>query len=218
MSGGNGASVRPRLPLHALDGAGKSEQGPFCGFQRAAQEDQRTAGTGDFASTLDQFAFAGGIEEFAGERYRYAGTLEHRGGHREQTVIGKRHEAAAMNVARAVEMLLLDPEHTLHLAVFVDPVPERPVMGLEIVTPPGAPAGEFAFGFDVDAGGNGECRFGELVHGIWPSIAGLQPLNPIRARCANPDPEQCRRKALDRAEMRHKRPFRTLPMFLLRDP
>src|SRR5882757_7960249 len=127
MSGGNGASVRPRLPLHALDGAGKSEQGPFCGFQRPAQKDQRTAGTGDFAGTLDQFAFAGGIEELASERYRYAGTLEQRGGHREQAVIGKRHEGAAMDVAATIEVLLLDPEHALHLAVFVDPMPERPV-------------------------------------------------------------------------------------------
>src|SRR5258707_9774856 len=93
-----------------------------------------------------------------------------------------------MDVARAVEVLVLDPEHTLHLAVFVDPVPERPVMGLEIVTGPGAPAGEFALGFDVNVG-IGECSFGELVHGIRPSIAGLQPLNPIRERCANADPD-----------------------------
>src|SRR5947209_6109902 len=73
-----------------------------------------------------------------------------------------------MDVARTVEMLLLDPEHALHFAALVDPVPERTVMGLEIVTPPGAPAGEFALGFDVDAGENGECRFRELVHGFRP--------------------------------------------------
>ena len=114
-----------------------------------------------------------------------------------------------MDVARAVEVLVLDPEHALHLAVFVDPVPEWPVMGLEIVTGPGAPAGEFALGFDVNVRALGKCSFGELVHGIWPSIAGLQPLNPIRARCANADPDSCRRKALDRTEMRHKRPFRS---------
>src|SRR3954469_14741801 len=101
-----------------------------------------------------------------------------------------------MNVARAVEMLLLDPEYALHLAMFVDPVPERSVMGLEIVAGPGAPAGEFALGFDVNFGELGECGFGELVHGIWPSIAGLQPLNPIRMRCANADPDRCCRKAL----------------------
>src|SRR5258705_13080665 len=123
-----------------------------------------------------------------------------------------------MDVAGAVEMLLFDPEHALHLTVFVHPVPERPVMGLEIVPGPGAPAGEFALGFDVNVGTLGECSFGELVHGIWPSIAGLQPLNPIRARCANADPDSCRRKALDRAEMRPKRPFRSAPIFLLRDP
>src|SRR5258707_13977183 len=110
-----------------------------------------------------------------------------------------------MDVARAVEVLVLDPEHTLHLAVFVDPVPEWPVMGLEIVTGPGPPAGEFTLGFDVNIGTLGECSFGELVHGIWPSIAMLQPLNPIRPGCANADPDWCRRKALDKAAMRHKR-------------
>ncbi len=78
-----------------------------------------------------------------------------------------------MDIALAVEMFFLDPERALHAAVVAHPVPERPVMGLEIVAAPGSPAGEFALGFDVDAGLLGECRFGELVHGIWPSIAGL---------------------------------------------
>ena len=129
-----------------------------------------------------------GVEEFAGKRYRHARSLQHRGGDREQAIIGKRHEAAAMDVAHAVEVLLLDPERALHLAVVVDPVPERPVMGLEIVAGPGAPAREFALGFDVQIGAVEECGFGEFVHGKWPFKWVFQPLNPIRARCANADP------------------------------
>ena len=123
-----------------------------------------------------------------------------------------------MDVAHAVEVLFLDPECALHLAVFVHPVPERPVMGLEIVTAPGAPALEFALGFDVQIGSLKEYGFGEVVHEKWPFNWVFQPLNPIRARCANPDPGQPRRKALDRAEMRHKRPFRSPSIFLIRDP
>ena len=69
-----------------------------------------------------------------------------------------------MDVAHAVEVLLLDPERALHLAVFVDPVPERPVMGLKTVTGPGAPTLEFALGFDVQIGTLAECILGELVH------------------------------------------------------
>ena len=64
-----------RLPLHPLDGAGEGEQRALAGFQHAAQEDQRAAGAGDFAVAFDQFALAGGVEEFAGERHRHARAL-----------------------------------------------------------------------------------------------------------------------------------------------
>ena len=69
-----------------------------------------------------------------------------------------------MDVAHAVEVLLLDPERALHLAVFVHPVPERAVMGLKIVAGPGPPALEFALGFDMQVGAAVECVLGEFVH------------------------------------------------------
>ena len=65
-----------------------------------------------------------------------------------------------MDVAHAVEVFPLDPEGALHLAVFVHPVPERAVMGLETVAGPGAPALEFALGFRVQIGTMVECIFG----------------------------------------------------------
>ena len=49
------------------------------------------------------------------------------------------------------------------LAVVLHPVPERPVMGLEIVAAPGPPAREFALGFDVQIGAVEECGFGQVV-------------------------------------------------------
>ena len=69
-----------------------------------------------------------------------------------------------MDVAHAVEVLLLDPERALHAAVFVHPVPERAVMGLKTVAGPGPPAGEFALGFDMQVGAAGGMHFGEFVH------------------------------------------------------
>ena len=69
-----------------------------------------------------------------------------------------------MDVAHAVEVLLLDPERALHFAVLVHPVPERAVMGLKTVADPGPPAGEFALGFDMQIGAVAECVFGQLVH------------------------------------------------------
>ena len=82
---------------------------------------------------FDQLAFARGVEEFAGERHRHPRPVEHRSRHREQAIIRERHEGAAMDIARAVKMLLFDPEGAADLAIVVHPVPERPVMGLEIV-------------------------------------------------------------------------------------
>ena len=69
-----------------------------------------------------------------------------------------------MDVAHAVEVLFLDPERALDAAVFVHPVPERPVMGLKTVAGPGPPAREFALGFDMQVGAVVECIFGEFVH------------------------------------------------------
>ncbi len=65
-----------------------------------------------------------------------------------------------MDVAHAVEVLFLDAECAADAAVFLDPVPERPVVGFEAVAGPGAPAGEFALGFDVEIGSVVECGFG----------------------------------------------------------
>ena len=69
-----------------------------------------------------------------------------------------------MDVALAVEVLLLDPERALHAAVFVQSVPERAVMGLKTVAGPGPPARKFALGFDVQVGALVKCVFGEFVH------------------------------------------------------
>ena len=75
-----------------------------------------------------------------------------------------------MDVAGAVEMLLFDPEGAADLAVVLHAVVERPVMGLEIVAAPGAPAREFALGFDMQVGAAMECGFGQVVQAIWPFI------------------------------------------------
>ena len=75
-----------------------------------------------------------------------------------------------MDIAHAVEMLLLDPEGAAHAAIVLHPVPERPAMSLVIVAAPGSPTGEFAFGADVQVGSVKECGFGQLVHGIWTSF------------------------------------------------
>ena len=69
-----------------------------------------------------------------------------------------------MDIALAVEVLLLDPEDALHLSGLVHAVPERPVMGLEGVAGPGAPALEFALGFDMHIGAEVECVLRKLVH------------------------------------------------------
>src|SRR3982074_3977826 len=95
-----------------------------------------------------------------------------------------------MDVLHAVEMLVLDPEGAVDLAVVVHPVPERPVMGLKIVAAPGPPALEFAFSADVQIGAVEECGFGQGIHAIWPSIEIFEPLNPIHTGCANAVPPQ----------------------------
>ena len=69
-----------------------------------------------------------------------------------------------MDIALAVEMVLPDPERTTDAAVLIQPVPERPVMGLKTVAAPGSPAGEFALRFDMQVGAAEECRVGQIVH------------------------------------------------------
>ena len=90
-----------------------------------------------------------------------------------------------MDVAHAVEVFLLDPEGAADLAVVLHPVPERPVMGFEIVAAPGPPAFELPFGSDVQIGAVEECGFGQVVQAVWPFFAIFEPLNPIHPRCAN---------------------------------
>ena len=89
-----------------------------------------------------------------------------------------------MDVAHAV--FLLDPEGAMDLAVIIHPVPERPVMGFEVVAAPASPTPEFVLGFDVQIGAVEECGFGQVVQAIWPSFEMFGPLNPIHPRCANP--------------------------------
>ena len=92
---------------------------------------------------------ARGVKEFATERHRHTRSLQHRRGEGEQAVIGERHEAAAVDVAQAVEMFLLDAERAAHPAVLAHLVPERTVVGFKAVAVPGPPAGEFTLGFDM---------------------------------------------------------------------
>src|SRR6185436_4365935 len=101
---------------------------------------------------LDQLTLARRIEKLAGERDRDTRSLQHGRGDRKQAVVGERHEAAAMDVAHAVEVLLFDPERALDAPILVHPVPERAVMGLKAVAGPGPPAGKLALGFDVKVG------------------------------------------------------------------
>src|SRR5450631_798350 len=88
----------------------------------------------------------------------------------EQAIVGEVHEAAAMNVAGSIEVLLLDPERAANAAVVLHPVPERPDMGLETVAAPGPPARKFAVGTDMQVRAVQKCRFGQVIHAIWPSI------------------------------------------------
>src|SRR5690349_7638885 len=86
----------------------------------------------------------------------------------------------------AVEMFLLDPERAEDAAILLHAMPERPIVGLEGVAAPGAPAFELPFGADVQVGTVAECGLGKLVHGNRPSGKKQRPLNLIRGRCANP--------------------------------
>jgi hypothetical protein len=80
-----------------------------------------------------------------------------------------------MDVFRAIEVLFLDPERAADAAIVLHPVPERPVIGLEGVAAPCAPAGKFTFGADVQVGAVEECRLGKLVHGKRPSREEQSP-------------------------------------------
>src|SRR6202042_2507518 len=111
-----------------------------------------------------QFALARGVEKFAGKRHGDTRPVQDGGRGREQAIIRKRHETAAMHEAAAVEMLLRDPESTADAAVVLHAMPERPVIGLVGVAAPGRPAREFALGADVQVWPLEECRFGEVVH------------------------------------------------------
>ncbi len=71
-----------------------------------------------------------------------------------------------MDIALAVEMLFLDPEGAADLAVILHPVPERPVMGFEIVAAPSPPVLEFAFGTHMQIGAAEECGFAQVVQVI----------------------------------------------------
>jgi hypothetical protein len=69
----------------------------------------------------------------------------------------------------------LDPEGALHAAMVVDPVPERPVMRFEVVAGPGPPAGEFAFGTDMQIGAVEECSFDEVIQADRSWFEGFSP-------------------------------------------
>ena len=103
------------------------------------------------------------------------GPLQNRRGHREQAIVRERHEATAMNVAHAVEMLVLDPECAVDAPLIVHPVVEWPVKRFKIVAAPGPPALEFALCFDMQIGAVEECAFGQVVHAIRPSFEQFSP-------------------------------------------
>ena len=90
-----------------------------------------------------------------------------------------------MDIAGAVKMLFLDPERAAHAAVLAGAVPERPVIGLEIVTGPGPPAHKLTIGGDVQVGAVAVCFFSQVVHAIYAFKRGFWDLNPIHQRCAN---------------------------------
>ena len=70
-------------------------------------------------------------------------------------------------LAEAVEVLFLDPECAADAAVILGAVPERPVMGLEIVAGPGPPPLEFPLGRRrAGRGGGGTAVFREVIHAI----------------------------------------------------
>src|ERR1700759_3159653 len=102
-----------------------------------------------------------------------------------------------MDVACAVKMLLLDPECTADAAILLPLVPERPVVGLEIVAAPGPPAPKFAFGTEMQVRTVEECAFGQVVHAVWPFFSAILLLNPIHRRSANRTHAAGARKALD---------------------
>jgi len=156
------------------------------------------------ADAFDQLALASRVEEITGEIRRHGRAIQLMGGDREQAIVGEGHEAAAMDVSGAVEVLFLDPERRADAAVVLDLVPERADMALKTVANPGSPALELALGGDVQVGAAGRGRFGQFVQGNGPSITGLLPLNPIRRRVAIPVPADPACKTWDSGKMHHK--------------
>ena len=106
---------------------------------------------------------------------------------RKEAIVGERHEAAAMDVVRAVEMLFLNAEGTADGAVLLHPVPERSIMGFEIVAAEGAPAGKFALGADTQIGAVQKSRFGQVVQAgglyLGNKILKSDPRLPCKPAC-----------------------------------
>src|SRR5215469_16291715 len=152
ITSGARSSLRRLPPLHPLDGAREGEQAPFAGSELAANEDQRAAGARHLAGTFDQFTLARSIKKVARERDGDGGAAQFVACDRKQAIVRKRHEAATMDVAGAVEVLPLDPERAAHPAVGFRAVPERAGVGLVTVARPGAPALELAVGRLVQVG------------------------------------------------------------------
>src|SRR5438094_201366 len=104
--------------------------------RKAAAISQRAAGARDFAHAFDQLTLPCTVEEVAGEIGGHGRPIQLAGCDRKQAVIGKRHETSAMDVARAVEVLFLDPEGGADAAVLFDLVPERADMALKAIANP----------------------------------------------------------------------------------
>lgn len=132
------------LPPCALDRARKGEQRLLSGRQLASHEDQRPAGMGDFASTQDEIALLSGVQELTGEIDCYAPSLKYGRGDCKEAVVGESHEAAAMDVASGVQVLLLNPKGAANSAIWLSPMPERAAIRFEAIVAPGSPPYEFA--------------------------------------------------------------------------
>lgn len=126
----------------ALDRAKEGKQRPLSNRQLTSHEDQRAAGTSDFASTQDEVALPSGVQALAAKLDCYARPLKHWCGDRKEAVVSERQ--AAVDVARGVQVLLLNPKGATNCAVRLLPVPERAAVHFKGVVVPGSPPCEFA--------------------------------------------------------------------------
>jgi hypothetical protein len=174
-------------------------------------------GAGDLAGGFDQLPLAGRVEEF-----RRRTTPSHLGpaasalAKREQAVIGEGHQAAAMDVPAAVEMLLLDPERAARcepsssIRCQNGPVWLRSCPAVQVRQPANSPSvatWRSGGGLLLKCGvGDSSCT----CH--WPSIVDLRVLKSDRSplcqsQCKYPGPAAAGAKLWTGWNMGRKRPF-----------